>query len=112
MVKKQKDDTPTVNSTTNRDITQRISFLYQAGAYLESLRATQQPTSKGEEKLDKPGNSSVINKRRRKRKSSKLMSASDLSRAYVESMLSVGQKTTVKRCFEFLLSYDTRLTLP
>jgi len=111
MAKKQKDDTPTVNSTTNRDITQRINFLYQAGAYLESLGTPSQSTSETLEIPKETGNPRAAMKRTKKRKFSKAMSASDLSRAYVESMMSVGQKTTVKRFLELSRSYKNTLTL-
>ncbi|THH12471.1 hypothetical protein EW146_g7668 [Bondarzewia mesenterica] len=38
MAKKNKDEAPNPNSVTNRDILQRLNFLYQASAYLDSIR--------------------------------------------------------------------------
>ncbi|KAH8979127.1 hypothetical protein EDB92DRAFT_1981313 [Lactarius akahatsu] len=37
MGKKNKDEAPNPNGVVNRDILQRLNFLYQASAYLESI---------------------------------------------------------------------------
>ena len=37
MGKKQKEETPNINATPNRDIIQRLNFLYQASVYLQSI---------------------------------------------------------------------------
>ncbi|KAK0485300.1 RNAse P Rpr2/Rpp21/SNM1 subunit domain-containing protein, partial [Armillaria luteobubalina] len=71
MAKKPKDETPNVNSVPNKDIIQRLNFLYQASVYLNGV-TSQSPS-------------------RRRR-----VSTSDLSRSYVSSMKVVGQKTVVK----------------
>ncbi|KAK0503705.1 RNAse P Rpr2/Rpp21/SNM1 subunit domain-containing protein, partial [Armillaria luteobubalina] len=71
MAKKPKDETPNANSVPNKDIIQRLNFLYQASVYLNSV-TSQSPS-------------------RRRR-----VSTSDLSRSYVSSMKVVGQKTVVK----------------
>ncbi len=73
MAKKPKDETPNANSVPNKDIIQRLNFLYQAGVYLNGVTSQSPP--------------------RRKR-----VTTSDLSRSYVSSMKIVGQKTVVKMC--------------
>jgi len=47
MVKKQKEETPNVNATANRDIVQRLNFLYQASSYLQSAALTPFAQQKG-----------------------------------------------------------------
>ncbi|KAK0244448.1 Rpr2-domain-containing protein [Armillaria nabsnona] len=71
MAKKPKDETPNANSVPNKDIIQRLNFLYQASVYLNGVTSQSPP--------------------RRKR-----VTTSDLSRSYVSSMKIVGQKTVVK----------------
>ncbi|PBK74610.1 Rpr2-domain-containing protein [Armillaria solidipes] len=71
MAKKSKDETPNANSVPNKDIIQRLNFLYQASVYLNGVPSQSPP--------------------RRKR-----VTTSDLSRSYVSSMKIVGQKTVVK----------------
>lgn len=68
---KQAGDEHTPNQVQNRDIIQRLNFLYQAGAYLNAIPGSQ-PSTEG------------------------TVSTSDLSRTYIKSMRLVGQKTTVK----------------
>ncbi|KAK0188263.1 Rpr2-domain-containing protein [Armillaria mellea] len=71
MAKKAKDEAPNANSVPNKDILQRLNFLYQASVYLNGVASPSPP--------------------RRKR-----VTAGDLSRSYVSSMKIVGQKTVVK----------------
>ncbi|KAK0201592.1 RNAse P Rpr2/Rpp21/SNM1 subunit domain-containing protein [Desarmillaria ectypa] len=71
MAKKSKDEVPNPNSVPNRDIIQRLNFLYQASVYLNGVTSQSPP--------------------QRKR-----VTTSDLSRSYVSSMKIVGKKTTVK----------------
>ncbi|KAK0485338.1 Rpr2-domain-containing protein [Armillaria luteobubalina] len=71
MARKAKDGTPNANSVPNKDIIQRLNFLYQASVYLNGV-TSQSP-------------------RRRKR-----VTTGDLSRSYVTSMKVVGRKTVVK----------------
>ncbi len=47
MAKKPKDETPNANSVPNKDIIQRLNFLYQAGVYLNGV-TSQSPSSKKE----------------------------------------------------------------
>ncbi|KII92605.1 hypothetical protein PLICRDRAFT_172677 [Plicaturopsis crispa FD-325 SS-3] len=92
MAKKSKEDTPNVTGVANRDIIQRLNFLYQASTYLNHISAPppppphQNPDGQDDTQRESPGN-----KRRRK-----TVSASDLSRAYVKTMKVVGQKAIVR----------------
>ncbi|KAK0464735.1 RNAse P Rpr2/Rpp21/SNM1 subunit domain-containing protein [Desarmillaria tabescens] len=70
MAKKSKDEAPNPNNVPNRDIIQRLHFLYQASVYLDGVSPPQ-------------------------KKKQKRVTISDLSRSYVSSMKIVGQKTTV-----------------
>ncbi|KAG1735133.1 RNAse P Rpr2/Rpp21/SNM1 subunit domain-containing protein [Suillus paluster] len=89
MGKKNKDDIPNPNSVANRDIIQRLNFLYQASVLLNGMIASpsQVPSSPCEanDAQNRPNN--------RKRR---VVSTSDLSRSYVDTMKVVGQKTNVK----------------
>jgi len=91
MGKKQRDknEAPNPNSAANRDIIQRLNFLYQASVYLNSVGAPAPSTSSRAS-----GEKQVKGKRKENGKS--VMSIVDLSRSYIKSMKVVGQKTTVK----------------
>ncbi|KAF9019242.1 Rpr2-domain-containing protein, partial [Hymenopellis radicata] len=80
MAKKSKDQVPNPNSVVNRDIIQRLNFLYQASVYLNTVAASV-PTA-----APPP----------QKKKWKKRITADQLSRNYVSAMKVVGQKTTVK----------------
>ncbi|PPQ97584.1 hypothetical protein CVT26_002312 [Gymnopilus dilepis] len=113
MVKKQKDDTPNVNSTANRDVVQRLNFLYQAGVYLQSAAPTLSAEEKGKarqtdlitdqmedisskkERDDQDTEMASVQKKKQRRKIN-MKDTGDLARTYVESMRVVGQKATVK----------------
>jgi ribonuclease P protein subunit RPR2 len=92
MGKKTKDQVPNANSVPNRDIIQRLNFLYQASVYLDALPTAS--VSNEHLTLD-----SMITKTKRPRRS---VNAKDLSRSYIRSMKIVGQKTTVKMLVTFL----------
>ncbi|KAF9467423.1 RNAse P Rpr2/Rpp21/SNM1 subunit domain-containing protein [Collybia nuda] len=96
MAKRGKDEAPNPNRVTNRDIIQRLNFLYQASVYLSSIPNQVQPiTSKlysGKEKK-KP---TVRKDGKKKLKPTRRVTASDLSKTYLSTMKAVGQKTTVK----------------
>ncbi|KIY74103.1 Rpr2-domain-containing protein, partial [Cylindrobasidium torrendii FP15055 ss-10] len=77
MAKKSKDQIPNPNSVTNRDIIQRLNFLYQASIYMNGISREDAPTKS--------------NKKRRKR-----ITTDQLSRHYISEMKAVGQKTIVK----------------
>jgi ribonuclease P protein subunit RPR2 len=89
---KDKDEVPNPNSAANRDIIQRLNFLYQASVYLNSVGAPAPSTSGG------PCVASDAKQEKGKRKRSRrsVVSTMDLSRSYIKSMKVVGQKTTVK----------------
>lgn len=94
MAKKGKDDVPNVNSVSNRDILQRMNFLYQASAYLGSLQTPPKEFQgrlpagiKGKEKKEEM---------RRRNKARHSTAPEDLSRAYVKSMKAIGQKTNMR----------------
>ncbi|KAF8800228.1 Rpr2-domain-containing protein [Phlegmacium glaucopus] len=105
MGKKQKDDLPNVNATPNRDIIQRLNFLYQASVYLQSIELPI-PIEDGEAHPNLSGNvrskapkltqSSVKKKHTLRRKVRGKQTTGDLARSYVQCMRVVGQKTTVK----------------
>ena len=44
MGKRQKEDSPNINAVANKDIIQRLDFLYQASVYLQSLEGRKLPT--------------------------------------------------------------------
>jgi ribonuclease P protein subunit RPR2 len=96
MAKKTKDDVPNPNSVSNRDILQRLNFLYQASALLGTIdtppreMAAPVPASlKGKERRQE------MRKRNRERHST---APADLSRTYVRSMKAIGQKTNMRLC--------------
>ena len=108
MAKKNKDNAPNPNSVPNRDIIQRLNFLYQASSYLNGLGATHAspfPSNAAEHE-----NGQVLRKKRnlkrhcedkkgdntRKRSDQRKATAYDLARSYVKSMKIIGQKTNVK----------------
>jgi ribonuclease P protein subunit RPR2 len=94
---KDKDEAPNPNSAANRDIIQRLNFLYQASVYLNSVGAPAPSTSgraSGEKQVKSKG----------KGNGRSVMSTMDLSRSYIKSMKVVGQKTTVKMCVSYVHS--------
>ncbi|KNZ80250.1 Ribonuclease P protein subunit rpr2 [Termitomyces sp. J132] len=102
MAKKGKDDAPTANGVANRDIIQRLNFLYQASVYLNTLPSSQRSTASSSStnaspntKFNTPKDVKTARKRRNKSLRN-VTTASELSRSYIATMKSVGQKTTVK----------------
>ena len=79
MAKKTKDEAPSGNSIVNRDIMQRLNFMYQASVYLSGAV---------------PIPPSAPSKKRTKK--SRKMTVHDLSRSYINSMKLVANKTMVK----------------
>jgi ribonuclease P protein subunit RPR2 len=86
MAKKTKDDAPNPSSVVNRDIIQRLSFLYQASSYLNSPAFRE---------CSQVGHGDVRDTRKKRRK---LATSDDLARTYVQSMKVAGKKTLVKMC--------------
>ena len=116
MGKKNKAESPNPSNITNRDILQRLNFLYQASVYLESISRkcgesvdTRACPSAGESEppmdataVAEAGPStatlSKAAKRKRDREQCKgrVIQAADIGQGYVRAMRLIGQKTTVK----------------
>ncbi|KAL1945784.1 hypothetical protein VTO73DRAFT_1786 [Trametes versicolor] len=94
MAKKNKDSEPVANlhGVANRDIIQRINFLYQASAYLNSVSQAL-PTSAVQPQQPAPA---VKGKSKKKQKVRHPRDTAELSRSYIGSMRTVGQKTMVR----------------
>ncbi|KAF9073627.1 RNAse P Rpr2/Rpp21/SNM1 subunit domain-containing protein [Rhodocollybia butyracea] len=104
MAKKTKNDVPNPNSVSNRDVIQRLNFLYQASVYLNNvhsasasstLPSSAPSTSTSHPTSDLSGSSNGKSKNKKPRKK-KTMMLNDLSRSYIETMKTVGTKTTVQ----------------
>ena len=114
MGKKNKDEAPNPNAVVNRDILQRLNFLYQASAYLDSIsrQSDARPRASVESPMDTtqeadasisvtssfpaaelPKTQSTRKERRRERR---VIRAADIGQGYVRAMRLIGQKTTVK----------------
>lgn len=96
MAKKLKEEAvPTSNSVPNRDIIQRLNYMYQASAYLQSLQLQRPPPSANFDADGQPKAQTASGKGKAggilKRKT-----VADLAQIYVRSMKVVGQRTTVK----------------
>lgn len=102
---KNKDEIANLNpsSVTNRDVLQRLNFLYQASVLLNSLAPPgsvpdNDPSgpvvaSNDRDTATQEGDSPSRSKRKKRRR---VVSFGELSRSYVETMKSVGQKTNVR----------------
>ena len=97
MAKKQHSIAPpNPQSVPNKDIMQRLNFLYQASTYLSSLPATKgsmTPTTQPKTQAATPSGPKGKEKRREE---TSLATPAYLSRACVSSMKAIGQKTVVK----------------
>ncbi|KAJ7091119.1 RNAse P Rpr2/Rpp21/SNM1 subunit domain-containing protein [Mycena epipterygia] len=80
MAKKSKDEAPNANNIPNKDIMQRLNFMYQASVYLSGVLPVSPPSDNPQKR----------NKRSRK------MTVHDLSKTYINSMKVVANKTMVK----------------
>ncbi|OBZ71023.1 Ribonuclease P protein subunit p21 [Grifola frondosa] len=101
MAKKNKDQIPAVNlsSVANRDIIQRLNFLYQASTYLNFINPDPKASTSGlsaPPEQSGPGKKTKRQKREEKSKTRHPTTAADLSRSYVQSMRIIGQKTMVR----------------
>jgi hypothetical protein len=122
MAKKSRpDEVPNPNSVANRDILQRLNFLFQASTFLQSV--SEPPTAlvassskaDGYEKKSKPylGNTLLTKEKpkltakewaaARAARRTRTIVASDLAKCYVRNMKQIGKKATVRMCV--LLSY-------
>ena len=102
---KNKEGAPNPASVANRDILQRLNFLYQASVLLNGLVPSEAiPNGDGSQSLMPPNDRDAgteqenpshpqTSKKKRKRR---VVRVGELSRSYVETMKSVGQKTNVK----------------
>lgn len=103
MGKKTKEDpAPTINSVQNRDIIQRLNYMYQAGTFLQGLHTQNAvaSSSSSEGTINEPMSSKRRKggKKQKARRVGGLKTMGDLGRSYVHSMKVVGQRTTVKMC--------------
>ena len=107
MAKKSKEEpVPTINNVVNRDILQRLNFMYQASAYLQSLQGLPVEESSASRLLHEVAEpsqraSGAGEARRKKRKlgaGQKRKTAGDLAQVYSRTMKVVAKKTTVKMC--------------
>ncbi|EDR11615.1 uncharacterized protein LACBIDRAFT_314015 [Laccaria bicolor S238N-H82] len=111
MGKKQKDDVPNINSVANRDIIQRLNFMYQASVYLQSLSTSAStsstssadsmdqsgvPPCEASGSITEPSSPQKSAKGKRRRVIGRKKTVNDLARSYVHALKVVGQKTTVK----------------
>ena len=112
MGKKNKGELPNSSNITNRDILQRLNFLYQASVYLDSISrkcggsvdkaAAGPPASDPGPSIDVTPSSTVSppkatkRKRDRDQRKGRTIRAVDIGQGYVRAMRLIGQKTTVK----------------
>ena len=120
MGKKNKDEAPNPNGVVNRDILQRLNFLYQASTYLESIshQSDTRPKARSDSSIeateqvpaDASGsaastfptaglpNTQLARKERHRERQHKrrVIQAADIGRGYIRAMRLIGQKTTVK----------------
>jgi hypothetical protein len=102
---------PNINSIANRDIIQRLNFMYQAIVYLQSLSTSASTSStssadsmdqsgvspgKASGSITEPSSPRKAAKGRRRRVIGRKKTVNDLARIYVHALKVVGQKTTVK----------------
>ena len=122
MGKKNKTESPNPSNIVNRDILQRLNFLYQASVYLESvsrkcgesvdtgagpsasdLGPLMGATAVGEAGPSTAALSKAVRrtKRDREQRKGRVVQAADIGQGYVRAMRLIGQKATVKM-FVFL----------
>ena len=97
MGKKNKDQEPVANlsSVANRDIAQRINFLYQASTYLSTISRSLPPSAQDAAKADR-GKAESKNKHKKRPNLRQPRNVAELARNYVGTMRIVGQKTMVR----------------
>ena len=119
MGKKNKSEVPNQNNVVNRDILQRLNFLYQASVYLESISRQSGgsvrtgtgtsgstpgppagPTATAVENADPAPTTPPSKAQRRKgdrvQRKGRIIQAADIGQGYVRAMRLIAQKTTVK----------------
>lgn len=92
--KNTREDVPNPNSIVNRDVIQRLNFLYQSSVYLSSLPAPSPDPGRGTKSTKKRG---------------RKFTTKDLSRSYVDTMKIVGKKAVVKMYSLLGLGHKERL---
>ena len=104
MAKRDKDPTPNPASISNKDIIQRLNFLYQASVYLSNLSRDIYPTDVASSALitreedQAHGKAKNAKSRHAKQSRRRPRTTEELSRAYVHTMTTVGKRATVKMC--------------
>jgi ribonuclease P protein subunit RPR2 len=94
MPKKDKVDVPNPNSIANKDILQRLNFLYQASIFMNSLPSSS--SSARETSIENKSATSNPKKKRSRSSRKRNWCALELSRVYVEDAKAVAQKTTTR----------------
>lgn len=117
---KKREDVPSVNMTANRDIIQRLNYLYQASFYLQSIALQTSTSGDTEDNVtvkkcasDLEMKHSLDNAKRKMKPIGKRKTSNDLARNYIHCMKLVALKTTVKMSVFVLLhgNYFFSLTL-
>ena len=94
MAKKSKDEFPNPHSVSNRDVLQRLNFLYQASALLGTVQV---PPKKFQEPIPNDVTGRARKEEMRKRNKMRHSTAcADLSRTYIKTMKAIGQKTNMR----------------
>ncbi|KAF5383494.1 hypothetical protein D9757_006096 [Collybiopsis confluens] len=97
MGKKQKNEIPNPSSVSNRDVIQRLNFLYQASVYLNTVHcSTSQLPPSSSSSLSSAPDDPTTNQKKKGKEKKKTVGLGDLSRSYIGTMKSVGTKTTVQ----------------
>ena len=97
MAKKQHGTAPpNPHSVPNKDIMQRLNFLYQASTYLSSLSVTKDSATRTTQPKTQTIAPSDPKGKGKQTAELPLATPAYLSRAYVNSMKAIGQKTVVK----------------
>jgi ribonuclease P protein subunit RPR2 len=111
--KTRQEDVPNPGSVANRDVLQRMNFLYQASAYLQSVSTASTSSSvstissvsksRVPGALQKGNKKSGLNAKGRKAERhaarlKRVIGVEDLARSYVRTMKQIGLKATVKMC--------------
>lgn len=101
--KQPKDDTPNPNNVVNREIFQRLNFLYQASAYLKGIEAPVSTPLEGSH-VEHPSRGNFLKKGRKRRQ----VTLGELGSNYVQCMRTIGNKSVIRM---FVLCFSTLLLL-
>lgn len=94
MAKKGKSDVPNPSSIQNRDILQRLNFLYQASTYMGTILPAVAPASGASVEINNRDHSTRIAKKASRNRARN--STQDLSRIYMRDAKVVAQKTMMR----------------